>query len=192
MKSEQKHHYHIYWSVWKQLSFKKSLLWICKKLNLFVNTLTADDKYSLLNRENLTQPIQMELSQKQKPFPQFFSRILKSSWNFQHFQQIDDAHSWCISQNTDSVKQVRSMSNKSRLRGRFKKQHGKRDQTLSKSERQHHHHIYWSMWRQMSCKKSLLLTHKIWSLFVNTLNVDDKYSLVNRDNLMQPIQMKLS
>ena len=192
MKSEQKHHYHIYWSVWKQLSFKKSLLRICKKLSLFVNTLTADDKYSLLNRENLTQPIQMELSQKQKPFPQFFSRILKSSWNFQHFQQIDDAQSWCISQNTDSVKQVRSMSNKSRLRGRFKKQHGKRDQTLSKSERQHHHHIYWSMWRQMSCKKSLLLTHKIWSLFVNTLNIDDKYSLVNRDNLMQPIQMKLS
>ena len=192
MKSEQKHHYHIYWSVWKQLSFKKSLLRICKILSLFVNTLTADDKYSLLNRENLTQPIQMELSQKQKPFPQFFSRILKSSWNFQHFQQIDDAHSWCISQNTDSVKQVRSMSNKSRLRGRFKKQHGKRDQTLSKSERQHHHHIYWSMWRQMSCKKSLLLTHIIWSLFVNTLNIDDKYSLVNRDNLMQPIQMKLS
>ena len=192
MKSEQKHHYHIYWSVWKQLSFKKSLLRICKILSLFVNTLTADDKYSLLNRENLTQPIQMELSQKQKPFPQFFSRILKSSWNFQHFQQIDDAHSWCISQNTDSVKQVRSMSNKSRLRGRFKKQHGKRDQTLSKSERQHHHNIYWSMWRQMSCKKSLLLTHKIWSLFVNTLNIDDKYSLVNRDNLMQPIQMKLS
>ena len=154
--------------------------------------MTADDKNSLLNRDNLTQPIQMELSQKQKPFPQFFSRILKSSWNFQHFQQIDDAHSWCISQNTDSVKQVRSMSNKSRLRGRFKKQHGKRDQTLSKSERQHYHHIYWSMWRQMSCKKSLLLTHKIWSLFVNTLNIDDKYSLVNRDNLMQPIQMKLS
>ena len=190
MKSEQKHHYHIYWSVWKQLSFKKSLLWICKILTLFVNTFTADDKYSLLNRGNLTLPIQMELFQKQKPFPQFFSRILKSSWNFQHFQQIDDAHSWCISQNTDSVKQVRSMSNKSRLQGSFKKQHVKRDQTLSKSERQHHHHIYWSMWRQMSCKKSLLLTRKIWSLFVNTLNIDDKYSLVNRDNLMQPIQMK--
>ena len=190
MKSEQKHHYHIYWSVWKQLSFKKSLLWICKILTLFVNTFTADDKYSLLNRGNLTLPIQMELFQKQKPFPQFFSRILKSSWNFQHFQQIDDAHSWCISQNTDSVKQVRSMSNKSRLQGSFKKQHVKRDQTLSKSERQHHYHIYWSMWRQMSCKKSLLLTHKIWSLFVNTLNIDDKYSLVNRDNLMQPIQMK--
>ena len=28
-------------------------------LGLFVNTLTADDKYSLHNSENLTQPIQM-------------------------------------------------------------------------------------------------------------------------------------
>ena len=35
-------------------------------LRLFVNTLTTDDKYSLLNRDNLTQPIQTQLSQKQK------------------------------------------------------------------------------------------------------------------------------
>ena len=30
------------------------------------NTLNADDKYSLLNRDNLMQPIHMHLSQKQK------------------------------------------------------------------------------------------------------------------------------
>ena len=41
---------------------------ICKVLRLFVNTQTADDKYSLLNRDNLTQPIQMQLSQEQKTF----------------------------------------------------------------------------------------------------------------------------
>ena len=33
-------------------------------LGLFVNTMTVDDKYSLLNRDNLTQPIHMQLSQK--------------------------------------------------------------------------------------------------------------------------------
>ena len=32
------------------------------------NTLTADDKYSLLNRNNLTQPNQMHLPQKEKTF----------------------------------------------------------------------------------------------------------------------------
>ena len=36
-----------------------------------VNTFTADDKYSLLKRDNLTQPIQMQLSQKQKIFLNF-------------------------------------------------------------------------------------------------------------------------
>ena len=38
----------------------KAIAW-----ELFVNTFTTDDKYSLLNRENLTQPIHMQLSQKQ-------------------------------------------------------------------------------------------------------------------------------
>ena len=37
-------------------------------LRLFVHTFTAYDKYSLLNRDNLKQPIQMELSQKEKNF----------------------------------------------------------------------------------------------------------------------------
>ena len=39
---------------------------------------------------------------------------------------------------------------------------------------------------------SLLVTHKSLSLFVNTLTADDKYSLLNKDNLAQPIQMQLS
>ena len=39
---------------------------ICKVLKLFVNALTARDKYSLRNRDYLTKPIQMELSQKQE------------------------------------------------------------------------------------------------------------------------------
>ena len=39
---------------------------------------------------------------------------------------------------------------------------------------------------------SLLDISKILGLFVNTLNVDDKYSLRNRENVPQPIQMKLS
>ena len=55
-----------------------------KILSLFVNTLTADDKHYLLNRDNLAQPIQMEVSQKQKSFAQFFFAFLKSIFNFKH------------------------------------------------------------------------------------------------------------
>ena len=47
-------------------------------LRLFVNTLTADVKYSLPNKENLTQPIHMQMSQKQKPFLNFFSCSFKT------------------------------------------------------------------------------------------------------------------
>ena len=54
-------------------------------LRLFVNTLSADGKYSVLNRDNLTQPIQMQLSQKQKTFPQFIPQMLKFSLNSGHF-----------------------------------------------------------------------------------------------------------
>ena len=78
------------------------MLVLCKILRLFVNTLTDDDKYSLLYRDNLTQPIQILLSQKQKTFSEFFSAFLKSTLNFEHFQKKDDPHSRCISQITVS------------------------------------------------------------------------------------------
>ena len=57
---------------------------------MFVNTLTADDKYSPLSRDNLTQPIWTQLSQKQHAFPQFFLAFSKSTLNFEHFQKKDD------------------------------------------------------------------------------------------------------
>ena len=79
--------YHIYWSLWRQLSYKKSLLVICKISRLFINTLSADGKYSLFNRDNLTQPIQMQLSRKQKNFSEFFYAFLKSTSNFEDFQR---------------------------------------------------------------------------------------------------------
>ena len=58
-----------------------------KILRLFVNTLTADDKYSLLNRGILRKRIQMPLSQKEKSFSQLFFVFFKSAFNFEHFQK---------------------------------------------------------------------------------------------------------
>ena len=55
--------------------------------------MTADDKYSLLNRDNLTQPIPKHLSQKQKAFAQFLLPFSKSTLTFEHFQKKDDPHS---------------------------------------------------------------------------------------------------
>ena len=63
------------------------MLVLCKLSGLFLNTLTDDDKYSLLYGDNLAQPIQILLSQKQKTFSQFGSTFLKSTLNFEHFQK---------------------------------------------------------------------------------------------------------
>ena len=96
--------YHIYWSLWRQLTFKKFLLMICKISRLFPNTVSADGKYSLFNKDNLTQPIQIELSRKQKTFSEYFSAFLKFNLKFEHIKKKDDPHSWCISEITDTKK----------------------------------------------------------------------------------------
>ena len=70
-----------------------SLLVIHKILSLFVNTLTVNDKHYVLNRDNFTQPIQMELSEKEKTFSQFFFAFLKSMLNFKYLAKKDDPHS---------------------------------------------------------------------------------------------------
>ena len=62
------------------------MLGLCKILRHFVNTLSDNDKYCLLYRDNLTQPIQILLSQKQETFSQFFSQFLKSTLHFVDFQ----------------------------------------------------------------------------------------------------------
>ena len=96
--------YHIYWLLWRQLTFKKYLLVIRKISRLFPNTLSADDKYSLFNRGNLMQPIQMQLSRKRKTFCYLFSSFLKSSLNFELFFKKDDPHCSCFSEITDPEK----------------------------------------------------------------------------------------
>ena len=66
--------------------------------------MTADDKYSLLNRDNLTQPIPTRFSQKQKAYFEFFLAFSKSTLNFEHLQKKDDLLSWNISYITHSEK----------------------------------------------------------------------------------------
>ena len=76
----------------------------CKKLpslwfeilRLFVNALTADDKYSGSNMQNLPQQFQTPASQKQKIFSRFFIAFQKCAWNLEHFQKKDKYSSLII------------------------------------------------------------------------------------------------
>ena len=56
-------------------------------LRPFVNTLTPDENYFLCNRENLPIPIQMKLSKELKIFSQFFTALLRSTFNFEYFEK---------------------------------------------------------------------------------------------------------
>ena len=57
------------------------------------------------------------------------------------------------------------------------RQHVKHTKTLPKSARQYFCHIFWSLWKNMSSKNSLLVVFEILRLFVNILTPDEKYSL---------------
>ena len=74
------------------MHWKKSLLVIEKILRLFVNRLTVDDKKYLLNRNSLTESIQMILSEKQKTFSETSFVFLNSLLNLKNFPKKDDPH----------------------------------------------------------------------------------------------------
>ena len=150
LKSAQLDFYHIHWSLQRRLSWKKSLLVICKILGLSVNTLTAGEKYSLPNCHKLTQPIQMQLSKKKKFFFNFFLHF----WSLDQLQNILKKNmtltAYVFAKLGTMKDVVRQMSKKSCFGGLFEKRYGKRPQTLLKSVPLHFHDIHWSLRRQLS------------------------------------------
>ena len=81
-----------------KLSWKKTaLLWL-KILRLFVNTFTADKRYSCSNMQNFLQQLQTLLSKKRKTLSGFFIAFLKCAWNLQYFEKNDEFHSLIISE----------------------------------------------------------------------------------------------
>ena len=71
----------------KVIELQKSLLDTWKFFRTFLNTLTADDRYSLISKDKWMQTIQMHLSQKPKIFSELFGAFLESAFNFEHFQK---------------------------------------------------------------------------------------------------------
>ena len=67
-------------------------------LRLFVNALTADDKYSGTNMQNLRPQFHTPLSHKQKTFSEFFIALLKCAWKLEHFRKKDEYPSLTISE----------------------------------------------------------------------------------------------
>ena len=107
LKSALQHIYQIHWTLSRKLIWEMSLLLSRNILLLLVNTLAANEKYPVLNRDNLKIPIQIQSSQKQNTFSDFFAAFLKFSLNFKYFETKGDPHRFCIFEITDSESRVR-------------------------------------------------------------------------------------
>ena len=90
--------------IWEKLSWKKCRLVRFEILELFVNTLTTDDKYSSRNIQNLTQQLQTTMSQKQKTFYRIFITYVKSRRSSDDFVKKDESSSLSIYEIIDAEK----------------------------------------------------------------------------------------
>ena len=120
------------------LSFTGKLIWkmspieFSEILGVFVKTLTANDKYLVLDCEKLPLPIPTQLSEKRKTFSEYFIAFLESTSNFKDFERKYDRHSQSISELQTVKNLVRTLSKKPRLRTRFDTQDVKASQILAK------------------------------------------------------------
>ena len=116
-----------------KMELQKSLLDTWKFFRRFLNTLTANDKYSLISRDKWMQTIQMHLSKKQKTFSEFFSAFSESAFNFKHFQKKITLIVYVFPKLPTTKYLLRSMSKNSRLKGPLDNRHGKQAETLIQS-----------------------------------------------------------
>ena len=190
LKSAPQHFYYIYWSLPRQLKWKKFLLLTRKILGPFAHILAGNNKYSVLIRHKLVIPIHMELSQKQKNFSQFFSEFLKSRLNLEDFEKkmtlidfvflkLRTPKRWLDKCLKITVLEDPSTSNMV---------NGPKHCWILP----HDYHIVWSLPRRLNRKSSLLLTCQNFGLFGNVLAASNKYPVLNSYKLMTPIQRNLS
>ena len=86
------------------MKWRKSALFKFEILGLIVNRLTADDKYSRRNIQNLTQETQTAISQKQKTFSGIFITYLESIKNSEAFVKKVESASLSICEINDAEK----------------------------------------------------------------------------------------
>ena len=86
------------------MKWRKSALFKFEILELIVNRLTADIKYSRRNIQNLTQELQTAISQKQKTFSGIFIAYLKYITNSEAFAKKVESASLSISEIIDAGK----------------------------------------------------------------------------------------
>ena len=104
LNSARHRYYPIFSWIRGKFRWKKSALVLSEILRLFVNILTADEKCSRYNMQNLPQQLQTLLSHKENTFSGLFTGFLKCAWILEHFKKTDEYPSLIISEIIDSEK----------------------------------------------------------------------------------------
>ena len=86
------------------MKWRKSALFKFEILGLIFNRLTADDKYSRRNIQNLTQELQTAISRKKKTFSGIFITYTKSIANSEAFAKKVESASLSICEINDAEK----------------------------------------------------------------------------------------
>ena len=124
------HFDHIFSSLWETLIWKISPLVICWILGVFRNTLTANDKYPVRDCQNLSSPIQLQLSLN----PKAFFILLFHFWNLNQILNILKKKMIVIAtlfRKLQTVKDlVRPLFKKHHFRNSFDNQHVKESQVV--------------------------------------------------------------
>ena len=173
VKSAWRNFYQISSSLWAKLTWKMSLLVICKILGHFVNTMTADTKYSLPNSENLLESIPIQLSKKRIIL--FFLIFFFYSWYLYQFLNIlkkkilPIVYVFPKMQAARDV--VKQMSKKHRFRTLFDSRHVKVFQRLVKSAWKLLSDFFITMSKTDLRKFSVLICDFLRHLLINWLAV---------------------
>ena len=103
-------------------------------MGAFRNTLTANEKYPFQDCENLSSPIQIQLSLKPKTFSEVSNQFLESTSHFKSFEKKKMFVIATLFRKLQTVKAlVRPLSKKHRFRTPSDCQHVKGSRTLVKS-----------------------------------------------------------
>ena len=160
-KSPWQQFHRVFLSFWEKLIWKLSPWLFPEILGVFLNTLTADDKYPVEHWENLQHAIEMELSQKRKAFSDFFFHL----WNLHQILNIFKKKMMVIAnvfRKLETVNNfVRPLCENPRFGTRFDSQHVKVSPILAKSPWEHFYHVFLSNWEKLILKMSPLVLGKI-------------------------------
>ena len=152
-------------------------------LGVFVNTLTGDVKYLVLDCENMLLPMQMNSLKNQKLFLNFLSLF----WNLHEMLNILKKRMIVLANVFPKLQTVkillRPLSKKRCYRKSLDSQDGEESQTLVKSPWESFRHVFPSFSGRLFTKMSPPVLGDIVVVFVNILTADAKYPIQDCENL---------